>query len=73
MWIGHFIRNNQWITFRIEGKPEKGRPKLYMKQIMLDIKKGSCKELKEVAMDRKKWRNISSLQINLRIKKKPAP
>jgi len=28
---------------------------------VLDLRKESYKELKEVAMDRKEWRNISSL------------
>jgi len=32
-----------------------------MKQIMLDLGKGSYKELKEVAMDGEEWRNISLL------------
>jgi transposase len=42
-------------------KPGRGRPRqLYMKQIMLDIKRESYIELKRVAINREEWKNISS-------------
>ncbi|XP_016657006.1 uncharacterized protein LOC107882714 [Acyrthosiphon pisum] len=63
-WIRHLIRNNTWITTIIEGKPE-GKPgrerprQSYMKQIMMNIGRVSYKELKRVAMNREKWKDIS--------------
>lgn len=46
------LKNNAWVTSiikrEIEGKPGRGRPRqAYMKNIMLDLWKGSNKELKE--------------------------
>lgn len=55
-WIGRLLRNNAWDTSliegKVEGKPGRGRPRQsYTKRIMLDLEKGSYKELKEFAMD----------------------
>lgn len=62
-WIGNLIKNNMWITTIIEKKIEDkpGRVKSmesYIKQIMLNIKKGSNIELKEIVLDWEEWRNI---------------
>lgn len=58
----YLIKNNSWITSIIKGKPRRERPiQSYKKQVMLDLGKLSYKELKKVAMDRVKWKNISSL------------
>lgn len=56
-WIGHLLKNNAWVTFKvevkIEGKPGRGRSRhSCMKQIILDLDKVSYKELKKVAMDK---------------------
>jgi len=64
-WVGHLIRNNTWIPTIIEQKTEgklgRGRPRQsYIKQIMLDIRRESYKELKRVVMNREEWKNISS-------------
>jgi len=62
-WTGHLIRNNAWIIIferKFEGKPGKGRPRQsYIKQIMLNIRKESYRELKKVALNREEWKNIS--------------
>ena len=62
-WIGHIMRNNEWITTIIEGKIEgkagRGRPRTpFMKQIIDDIGETNYKELKVAVMDRDKWRAI---------------
>ncbi|KAL4135344.1 hypothetical protein QTP88_006959 [Uroleucon formosanum] len=62
-WIGHVMRNNEWITTIIEGKIERkagiGRPRTpFMKQIIDDIGKTNYKELKVAVIDRDKWRAI---------------
>lgn len=62
-WVGHPLSNNEWVTYINEGKVKAtGKRKSrqsYMKQIRLDLGKGSYKKLKEAAMDREEWRNIS--------------
>jgi len=58
-WIGHIMRNNEWITTIIEGKGGRVRPRTpFMKQIIDDIGKTNYRELKVVVMDRDKWRDI---------------
>lgn len=62
-WIGHIMRNNEWITTIIEGKIEgkagRGRSRTpFMKQIIDDIGKTNYKELKVAVMDRDKWSAI---------------
>lgn len=37
------------------------RRQFYIKQIMLDLGKGSYNELKEITMDQEEWKNILSL------------
>jgi len=49
----NIMRNNEWITTIIEGKPGRGRPRTpFMKQIIEDIRKTNGKELKVAVMDR---------------------
>jgi predicted transcriptional regulator len=51
-WIGHIMRNNEWITKIIEGKAGRGRPiTLFMKQIIEDIRKTNYKELRVALLD----------------------
>jgi len=62
-WIGHIIRNNEWVTTIIEGKTDgkagRGRPRIpFMKQITEDIGKTNYKELKVAVMVRDQWRSI---------------
>ncbi|VVC25739.1 Hypothetical protein CINCED_3A024328 [Cinara cedri] len=57
-WIGHIMKNNEWITTIIEGKAGIGRPRTFMKQIIEDIGKTNYKELKVAVMDRNKRKAI---------------
>jgi hypothetical protein len=63
--IGHLIRNNKWLTTiavrKPEGKPGRGKPRQsFVKQLILDIRKVSYIELKDIALNREKRRNILS-------------
>lgn len=62
--IKTLLRNDLWIIPIIEGKIERksGKGRSYMKQIMLDLGKVSYKKLKEVAMNREEWTNISLMK-----------
>jgi len=66
-WVRHKMRNNEWITIimegRVEGKVGKGRPRTpFMKQIIEDIGRTTCKELKVAVVDRDEWRSVKVIE-----------
>jgi hypothetical protein len=73
-WIRYIIRNNEWITTIIEGnfkgKPGRERPRQsYIKQIMLDIRKGHIDNRRE-SYGIEKNRGVFHHSTKLRIEKK---